>query len=329
MWNSARCDTAEVNVFAFHSRFVFGGPGRPQDLGKLPARVGSALRDPRAAQAALLHQDVDLRSQRRGVRRHGAVVCGVQRHRRELRLDRLRREQHVHPGVHEDHSRRPAHGRRARQYFFRQIGSDNTSRACCPDTNSVSPQVAEGSTDGHRWQEFSVLPDRWKDPAYRSSAVPDLRTRTGLPAGRRQQRPARQRARLGERRRHDRRDIPAEVGRSQRLARTRRRGPQRSREQPRSGGTHRLHRGAWRLARNHLGHVSGQGLGVALTTQAGSLGSRLSDRSNAQTGPKSSRQDRRPSHDGRLLHADVDPLRRSQLRRARTRSRVAARTMSA
>src|SRR5262249_33716625 len=30
----------------------------------------------------------------------------------------------------------------------------------------VSPQFNEGSTDAHRWQEFSVLPDRWKNPAF-------------------------------------------------------------------------------------------------------------------------------------------------------------------
>jgi hypothetical protein len=37
--------------------------------------------------------------------------------------------------------------------------------AMCPETTFVSPQATEGpSTDGHRWQEFSVLPDRWKDP---------------------------------------------------------------------------------------------------------------------------------------------------------------------
>jgi hypothetical protein len=30
----------------------------------------------------------------------------------------------------------------------------------------VTPQPLESSLDAHRWQEFSVLPDRWKDPAY-------------------------------------------------------------------------------------------------------------------------------------------------------------------
>jgi flagellar hook capping protein FlgD len=34
-----------------------------------------------------------------------------------------------------------------------------------PDTNFVF-QDAEGSNDGHRWQQFGVLPDRWKDGAW-------------------------------------------------------------------------------------------------------------------------------------------------------------------
>jgi hypothetical protein len=38
-----------------------------------------------------------------------------------------------------------------------------------PDTNVVF-QPAEGSTDGHRWQQFGVLPDRWKDGAW---PIPD------------------------------------------------------------------------------------------------------------------------------------------------------------
>jgi hypothetical protein len=55
------------------------------------------------------------------------------------------------------------------EYFFRRedlsgptIGKVDFS----PDTNTVYPQVQESNFDGHRWQEFSVLPDKWKDPAY-------------------------------------------------------------------------------------------------------------------------------------------------------------------
>lgn len=50
------------------------------------------------------------------------------------------------------------------QYFFRRQDLKGVSTVfdMCPDTNTVTPQALEGSTDAHRWQEFSVLPDRWK-----------------------------------------------------------------------------------------------------------------------------------------------------------------------
>jgi hypothetical protein len=63
------------------------------------------------------------------------------------------------------------------EYFFRK--SDDpaglTSVELGPDTNFVI-QGSEASTDGHRWQEFSVLPDRWKDgawaAAYQNASAP-------------------------------------------------------------------------------------------------------------------------------------------------------------
>ncbi len=53
-------------------------------------------------------------------------------------------------------------------YFFRRedLPPSAVFTFNCPDTNVVSPQNSEGSTDGHRWQEVSVLPDRWKDGDY-------------------------------------------------------------------------------------------------------------------------------------------------------------------
>jgi len=60
------------------------------------------------------------------------------------------------------------------EYFFRK--SDATSPTAfemSPDTNFV---IQADDTDGHRWQEFSVLPDRWKDGAWsagdRDAAAP-------------------------------------------------------------------------------------------------------------------------------------------------------------
>src|SRR5207247_709258 len=53
------------------------------------------------------------------------------------------------------------------EYFFRKSDAPAglTSIEYGPDTNFVF-QDTEGSNDGHRWQEFSVLPDRWKDGAW-------------------------------------------------------------------------------------------------------------------------------------------------------------------
>ncbi len=54
------------------------------------------------------------------------------------------------------------------QYFYRKSHAiDPFVRfAMCPDTNFITPQNSEGSSDQHRWQQFSVLPDRWKNSAF-------------------------------------------------------------------------------------------------------------------------------------------------------------------
>ena len=53
------------------------------------------------------------------------------------------------------------------QYFFRKQRTDGTgSFVLDPDTLNISPQLSESNFDGHRWQQFGVLPDMWKDPAF-------------------------------------------------------------------------------------------------------------------------------------------------------------------
>jgi hypothetical protein len=54
------------------------------------------------------------------------------------------------------------------QYFYRKSHSIDPflNFAMTPDTNLITPQSREGSTDQHRWQQFSVLPDRWKNLAF-------------------------------------------------------------------------------------------------------------------------------------------------------------------
>ena len=59
------------------------------------------------------------------------------------------------------------------QYFYRKSHAIDpfVRYAMCPDTNLITPQNNEGSFDMHRWQEFSVLPDRWKHAAFGGSGM--------------------------------------------------------------------------------------------------------------------------------------------------------------
>ena len=54
------------------------------------------------------------------------------------------------------------------QYFFRKSPASAPTIAgeTLPDTHFVWPQRGEGSLDGHRWQQFGVLPDRWKSAVF-------------------------------------------------------------------------------------------------------------------------------------------------------------------
>lgn len=56
------------------------------------------------------------------------------------------------------------------EYFLARYpvgaGSGSPPNAMIPDTTAVFPQVAEGSTDAHRWQQFGILPDLWKQDGY-------------------------------------------------------------------------------------------------------------------------------------------------------------------
>jgi hypothetical protein len=54
------------------------------------------------------------------------------------------------------------------QYFYRKshAADPNLNFSVMPDTARITPQAGEGSTDQHRWQQFGVLPDRWKNAAF-------------------------------------------------------------------------------------------------------------------------------------------------------------------
>ena len=53
------------------------------------------------------------------------------------------------------------------EYYFKRTDMSTGYTADVPDADRVIPQWGEGpSTDAHRWQQFSVLPDAWKSPAF-------------------------------------------------------------------------------------------------------------------------------------------------------------------
>jgi hypothetical protein len=52
------------------------------------------------------------------------------------------------------------------EYFFVKKDLRTGATAMVPDTNLVYPQDGEINFDGHRWQQFSVLPDAWKFSSY-------------------------------------------------------------------------------------------------------------------------------------------------------------------
>jgi hypothetical protein len=164
VWNSARCDTAELNLFARQqagSGNVLGGPPDP-------SAWMSTLHesDPKYGTLGIVHNRCFLRTatsptsdvQCDGVvptyissRPEHADVTGTTREGTKIIPDGL-----LTPGAHVE-------------YFFRdQKDSDAPGPAdgMCPDTNIVMQVTTEGSTDGHRWQEFGVLPNAWKKTTY-------------------------------------------------------------------------------------------------------------------------------------------------------------------
>jgi len=58
------------------------------------------------------------------------------------------------------------------QYFWRKSARADSVNAyrLMPDT-LLTNQTGESSVDGHRWQQFGVLPDRWKDVAFGGSGM--------------------------------------------------------------------------------------------------------------------------------------------------------------
>jgi hypothetical protein len=157
VWLSARCDTADGNLYALQGRGINGGPNSGNTWMSTYHES-----DKRFAQLGITKNRcfvVDPAGLLTNIQCTGAVpaylpagTVGTTKEFTKIIPDGL-----LTPGAHVE-------------YFFRDqkdVTTPGPYDGLCPDTNVVFPQITEGpSFDGHRWQEFSVLPDRWKDPAY-------------------------------------------------------------------------------------------------------------------------------------------------------------------
>lgn len=161
-WNSARCDTSEFNVFPVVGKITTG------------LTAGSYTNtynenDPKFATLGITKfkcfvVDTALAASQTNIICDGTVPAwltvvpptrtGYNGVNTTKEFTKIIPDGLLTPGAHV-------------QYFFRKSALANPPAfTMCPDTETVSPQNSEGSTDGHRWQQFGVLPDRWKDAAF-------------------------------------------------------------------------------------------------------------------------------------------------------------------
>ncbi len=161
-WNSARCDSAERNAFptAVFSARVGGAAG----LGNQWASMYHEA-DPKFPVLGVLkfrcfHMDTSLAANQFNVRCDGTTPSWLNvvptsrtgwdgssttREYTKIVPDGL-----LTPGSHVE-------------YFYRKSQVANPSLAeLVPDTSRIVYQPGEASSDMHRWQHLSILPDRWK-----------------------------------------------------------------------------------------------------------------------------------------------------------------------
>lgn len=160
VWNSARCDTVELNYFPVALR------------GNLPGIVNGGWTntlhdsDPKFSTIGILKNRCFLVDTAGAINATNTTCSavpawvttvpysgynGVQTTRENTKIipDGL-----LTPGAHV-------------QYFFRKSELVAPSVfVSTPDTNRIFPQGSEGNNDGHRFQQFGVLPDRWKDASF-------------------------------------------------------------------------------------------------------------------------------------------------------------------
>ena len=170
-WNSARCDTAELNIFPAIG--ITGGGFTRSLEGDYVSMYHES--DPKFATLGILKNKCFIADTTKPVQSGPGVLNNVKcdgvipayltivpqsrtgfdgqattREFTKIIPNRL-----LTPGSHVE-------------YFFRKSELVNPSLfVMVPDTTVITPQLDENiATDGHRWQEFSVLPDRYKDSPY-------------------------------------------------------------------------------------------------------------------------------------------------------------------
>jgi len=161
-WNSARCDTAEANVFP-----VAGLVG----MGLTSGLYANTLHeeDPKFATLGIpkfrcFVVDTSQAAANANIRCDGTAPAwltalpasrtGWDGATTTKEFTKIIPDGLLTPGAHV-------------QYFYRKSARADSLHAwtLMPDTTRVW-QPGEGSVDGHRWQQFGVLPDRWKDVAF-------------------------------------------------------------------------------------------------------------------------------------------------------------------
>ncbi len=182
-WNSVRADTAEFNIFAFQSAGIGGAPTNPNTfMGTIhESEMGIAPSN------AIDTYPVSSHRSALGIPRHKCYLASPTANINDIDC--------VHaagttdgstydltyvtsPGSGFDGSNTTVEGTKIIpdglltpgshvEYFWRLAENGTTTMTgMMPDTTVVNPQLGERNNDAHRWQEFSVLPDRWKDTGY-------------------------------------------------------------------------------------------------------------------------------------------------------------------
>src|SRR5262249_21951152 len=173
-WNSARCDTAETNIFPVEGR-----------LANMPALA--------TGRSVSMYHEADPKFATLGVPKNrcflinpaGAInstniTCGAAPYppawTSNPATGRSPSEGGLSPGVTREYTQIIPDGQLTIgshvQYFLRLSSESDptTMLAMNPDTNFVSQQSG-CSRDCARWAQFGVLPDRWKDPAWNAGGI--------------------------------------------------------------------------------------------------------------------------------------------------------------